>query len=151
MAGADCAPATLLITHLGRRQFRPRHSHASSMPVFAALQAFNHFHPATLYASAGSYGCVSVFLSLCLSQVCVLSKRLNEPGCFWVWNLPSIYRTLCYKEIQVPSKIKVLPPGTLVQTLNVETFATAYRSSKRVVYQLSSRKADAQSVINRRR
>jgi len=103
------------------------------MPVFAALQAFNHFHPATLYASAGSYGCVSVFLSLCLSQVCVLSKRLNEPGCFWVWNLPSIYRTLCYKEIQVPSKIKVLPPGTLVQTLNVETFATAYRSSKRVV------------------
>ena len=91
---------------------------------------------------------MAVCLSVCLSQVCVLSKRLNEPGCFWVWNLPSIYRTLCYKEIQVPSKIKVLPPGTLVQTLNLETFATAYRSSKRVVYQLSSRKADAQSVIN---
>jgi len=36
--------------------------------------------------------------------------------------------TLCYKEIQAPSKIKILPSETLVQTLDFENFATAYRS-----------------------
>jgi len=46
------------------------------------------FLPARRYASAGtSYGPVSVrpsvCLSVCLSQVGVLSKRLNESGWFW--------------------------------------------------------------------
>jgi len=51
-----------------------------------------------------SYGPVSV--CLCLSQVGVLSNRLNESGWFWVWELPSTYPTLCFKEIQVSSKNK---------------------------------------------
>ena len=42
-------------------------------------------------------------LCLCLSQVGVLSKRLNEFGWFLVSELISTYATLCYKEIQVPS------------------------------------------------
>ena len=88
------------------------------------------FLNARRYASAGtSYGPVSV--SLCMPQVGVLSKRINESGWFF-WH-GSFLPTLSCKEIQVPSKIKVLPSGTLLQTLDLENFATAYRSSKRVV------------------
>jgi len=55
------------------------------------------FLPARRYASTGtSYGPVSV--SVCMSQVGVLSKRLGELGCFLGWILgPSFdlsYRVL---------------------------------------------------------
>jgi len=36
-----------------------------------------------------SHGPLSVCLCLCLSQVGVLSKRLNESGCFFAWELLS--------------------------------------------------------------
>ena len=50
-------------------------------------------------------------LSVCLSQVGVeTDKRI---GLVLAWELPSTYPTLCYKEIQVSSKIRVLPSGTL--------------------------------------
>ena len=68
-----------------------------------------------------------------LSQVGVLSKRVNESGCFLAWELHSTYPTLCYKETHVPLKIRVLSSGILLQTLDLEYFATAYRSSKRVI------------------
>ena len=46
------------------------------------------FLNARRYASAGtSYGPVSV--SLCMPQVGVLSKRINESGWFLAWELPS--------------------------------------------------------------
>jgi len=55
-----------------------------------------HFLPVLCYVSADtSYGCV------CLSQVGVLSKRLNESG----WFLAQVLSALCYKEIQVPEEI----------------------------------------------
>ena len=38
-----------------------------------------------------------------------------------------------HKEIRVPSKIRLLPSGTLLQTLDLENFATAYRSSRHVI------------------
>ena len=70
---------------------------------------------------------------LCLSQVGILSKRLNESD--WFWHglfFPPIQH--CCKEIQVPKKIKVLLSETLLQTLDLEkNFATAYRSLKRVI------------------
>ena len=51
---------------------------------------------------------------------------------------------MCFKKILVTPKIGVLPSGTLLQTLDLENFATAYRLSK-----LSSRLVDAQGgVIN---
>ena len=75
--------------------------------------------------------CLSVFV--CLSQVGVLLKRMNEPGWFLARELHSTYPTLCYKEIHVSSKIRVLPSGILLKTLDLENFATAYRSSKRVI------------------
>ena len=54
-------------------------------------------------------------------------KRLNESGWFLAWELHSTYPTLCYKEIHVPSKIRVLPSGILLQTLDLKKFPTASR------------------------
>jgi len=65
-----------------------------------------------------SYG--PVFVCVCLSQVGVLSKRLNESSWILAWELHSTYPTLCYKEIHVPSKIRVLPSGILLQTLDLK-------------------------------
>jgi len=64
---------------------------------------------------------------LCLSEVGVILKRLNESGWFLAWELHSTYPTLCYKEIHVSSKIRVLPSGILLQTLDLKNFATASR------------------------
>ena len=69
--------------------------------------------------------CLCQSVCVCPSQVGVLSKRLNESSWFLARELPLTY--LCYSEIQVPSKIRVLLSGTLLN------FATAYRSSKRVI------------------
>ena len=41
----------------------------------------------------------------------------------------STYPALCCKEIQIPTKIWVLPSGTLSQTPGFKKFATVYRSS----------------------
>ena len=51
---------------------------------------------------------LAMALCLCLSQVGVLSKRLNESGWFLAWDLLSTYATLFCKEIQVLSKMRVL-------------------------------------------
>ena len=59
--------------------------------------------------------CLSV--SVCLSQVGVLSKQVEELNWVLAWELPSTSPTVCYKKIQVPSKIRVFPSGTLLQTL----------------------------------
>ena len=88
--------------------------------------------------------CLSV--CLCLLQVGVLSKRLNESRWFWARELPSTRPTHCYKEIQVIPKMRVLPSGTLFQTLDLENFATAYRSSKRVINFAREKGGDAQSM-----
>ena len=44
-----------------------------------------------------------------------------------------MYPTLRCKEIQVPPKIRALPAVALLRTLDLENFATAYRSSKHVI------------------
>ena len=44
-----------------------------------------------------------VSVCVCLSQVGVLLKRMNETGWFLAWELHSTYPTLCCKEIHVPS------------------------------------------------
>ena len=55
--------------------------------------------------------CLSV--CLCLLQVGDLSKRMDGLRWFLVWRLLSTCPTLCYKEIQVSTKIKVLPAENL--------------------------------------
>jgi len=52
---------------------------------------------------------VCVCLSVRLSQVGVLSKGLNGLIWFLAWRLLSTSPILCFKEIQVSTKIKVLP------------------------------------------
>ena len=42
---------------------------------------------------------------------------------FLAWRLLSTYPTLCYKEIWISSKIKVLPPETLSQIPDLETIS----------------------------
>ena len=105
--------------------------------------------PARRNASTGtSYGPVSVCLSVCLSQVGVLSKRMNElSSWFLTRELSLTYPTLCCKEIQVPSIQGFIPSGTLPQTLRLRKFRDSI-SIVEAYYRLSSRKRDAQSVTN---
>jgi len=67
----------------------------------------------------------AVALCLCLSQVGVLSKSLNESSWFLTRELPSTYPTLYSQEIRVSPKIRALPSGTSPKTLDLENFATA--------------------------
>ena len=46
--------------------------------------------------------CLSVSVCVCLSQVGVLSKRINESGWFLAWKLSWTYPTLSFREIQIP-------------------------------------------------
>ena len=53
---------------------------------------------------------------VCLSQVDVRSIEMAERiGLVLAWELLSTYPTLCCKEIQVPSKIRVLPSRCLLR------------------------------------
>ena len=79
------------------------HEHDFSTSIFYPRDAI-------LARVLASYGPVSV--SVCLSQVGVLSKRLNESGWFLARELPLTYPTLCCKVNHVSTKILVLPPGT---------------------------------------
>ena len=75
---------------------------------------------------------LSRVLAMILCHKCRCSiETVERIGLVLAWELPSICHTLCCKEIQVRSKISVLPSGTLLQTLDLENFATAYRPSKR--------------------
>jgi len=113
-------------------------SHSRPYKTFKLLS----FYPRdAIYAGAGiSYGPVSV--CVCLSQVGVLSKLMNESGWFLAWQLTSTYPPLRCKEIRVSSTIRV-PSGTLLQTLDLEILLR--RIDCRNVL---SRKVDDQSVIN---
>jgi len=73
--------------------------------------------------------CLSVSLSHRLSQAGVLSKLLNESSWFLARDLTST----CVKRKFEYLQKSVLSSGTLSQTLDLENFASAYRSSKRVI------------------
>jgi len=73
-----------------------------------------------------AYDTVLARVGLLAMALCVLPSGLR------ILDL-SYNPTLCSKEIQVSSKLRVLPCGTLLQTLDLQNFATAYRSSKRVI------------------
>ena len=83
--------------------------------IIVLRQSSPVFTRATLYASEGTgYG--PVFVSVRLPQIYVLSKRPDGRNnlFFLAWGLLSTSRTLCYKEIQVSSKIRVLFSETLL-------------------------------------
>jgi len=77
------------------------------------------------YASAVYAGVVC--LSVRLSQAGVVSKRLDESN--WLLARRLSFTTLCYKEIWISPKIRVLPPpDTLSHTPDLANFAAATRS-----------------------
>jgi len=90
------------------------------------------------------YGPVSV--CVCLSQVGVLSKRMNESSWFLAWELQSTYPTLCCKEIHYLQN-----KGTSLKNFPPNSGLRKFRHGMSIIeacYQLSSRKADAQTMIN---
>jgi len=52
--------------------------------------------------------------SVCLSQVGVLLKWLDGSSWFLAWRLLSTSPTLCFKDIHVSTKIRVLPSVTFL-------------------------------------
>jgi len=73
----------------------------------------------------------SARLSVCpsvTSRYCI--ETTGRIGLVLARRLPSTYTTLCYKEIWVSPKIRVLPSRTLSQIPDVENFATASRSRR---------------------
>jgi len=91
--------------------------------------------------------CLSVRPSVCPSQVGVLSKRLNESSWFLACELPSARSYTVLKGNSVISKNK----GTSLWNFFLNSGLRKFRHGVSIVetcYQLSSRKVDAQSVIN---
>ena len=52
-----------------------------------------------------------------------LDKQTDGQSWFLVWELPELY----YKQIRILPEIRLLPSGTLSQTVDLENFATASR------------------------
>ena len=89
-------------------------------PIFYILP-YLHFSTRR-YASAVLAGHVLVYLCLCLSQVGVLTKWLNESTRFLAFmELSSTYSTVRYK-IWVTPNIRVLPSGNLSQAIDFRKF-----------------------------
>jgi len=93
-------------------------------------------------------GCpsVSVWPCLCLSQVGVISKRMDEIIWVLAWGLFSTSPLLRFKKIQISTKIRVLPSPTFFLNSGVRKFR--HGIGRRTCYQLSSRKVVAPGVIN---
>ena len=120
-----------LITAYGQNHGISRWTYHEFAQAYCESREFP-FLPARRNASAGtSYGPVSAYV--CLSRVGVPLKWMAGSSWFLARTLIPTYPKLCYKKIQVSTKIKVLPSGTLPKTPDFENFASAYRSSKRVI------------------
>ena len=75
--------------------------------------------------------------SVRLSQTGVLSKLTDGSSWLSAQRLPSNFRILRYKKIPVSLKIRVIPSGTLSQTLDLEK-KSKQRIEHRKFYRLSS-------------
>jgi len=132
MSGSDIRWAVCKSASRSRQITMPVPQHSSfftgRMPFLPPNQQRQSTEGTRRYASA--IYMLSVCLSVCLSQTGIVSKRLYESS--WVLararSVPSTCPTLCYKEIWLSSKIRVLASGTLSQTTDFENFATASRS-----------------------
>jgi len=70
---------------------------------------------------------LSVCVCMCVTSWCSTKMVWADFGMEASFDA-STYPTLCYNEIRVAAKIRVLPSETLSQTLDLENFATASRS-----------------------
>jgi len=75
-----------------------------------------------MHFSALHYASIVLAMALCLSvhlsQASIVSKQLDKSSWVLAWRLPFTYPTLCFREIWACPKIRVLPSGTLSQTLD---------------------------------
>jgi len=106
------------------------------------------FHPrdAMLPRVLAIARCHSVCLSvrLCLSVISRCSIKRNERiNLFLAWRLFSTSLTRCFKEIQISTKIRVIPAGTFSPTLSLDS-----RWSTKLIIPQSS---DARPVYRRDR
>jgi len=107
-----------------------------------------YFFTARRYASA-VYAVVafpSVRPSIRLSQAGIVQKRLDESSWVLAWKLNSTYPTLCYKEIWVSTKIRILLSGTLSQTQDLENFAMGReREREKNIHHKANNRCDNQN------
>jgi len=111
------------------------------------LAIAHYFLLARRYASEVQDG--PVCLSVCQSQVRVLSKRLDESSWVLARELPST--VLKGNSGIFKNKGRLLPSGTLSQTPDLENFASAHRSSKRVINLARQGGSSERDKLDRRR
>jgi len=121
------------------------HNDQDCRPV--SIEAFRialHVFTARCYASAVLAMGMCPYLSVdCLSQVGVLSKRWNESSWFWHTSfLPPVLHCVKRKFGYLQKK------GTSLWNFVLNSGLRHGRSIVETCYQFSSRKVDAQSVIN---
>jgi len=92
------------------------------------MSKLHDFYRAMLSIRGTSHGPVSVCPSVTSRFFIETDERIGL-----VFGMGASFDLLWYKEIHVPSKIRVLPSGILLQILDLENFATSYQSSKRVI------------------
>jgi len=91
--------------------------------------SFKQLLPAWHFASACiSNCCVSV--CVCLSHAGIVLKWLHGSSWLFAYRFSSTHATLCFMEIRVSPKIRVLPSGILSQILDWENFATTLTVSE---------------------
>jgi len=66
-------------------------------------------------------------------RVSVYCRKVRQSSWLLAWKLLLTYSTLCYKDIQVSTKIGVPFSGTFPKLCTLQNFAMAYRSFKRVI------------------
>ena len=97
----------------------------------SVLHSF-YLHGAMLARILAMALCLSLSVCICLLQVGVLSRRMNESSWVLAWELFSTYPACILRKFGYLQS-KVLSFRALSQTPDLENFATAYRSSKRVI------------------
>jgi len=91
--------------------------------------------------------CLSVRLCLSVTSRCSIETDTRIDLIFLARRLLSFGPTPCFKKIQVPTKIRALPSGIFFLNSGLTKFRHGI-SIVEIHYQLSSRKVDAQGVMN---
>ena len=103
--------------------------HSSHLPLR------RYFSPALRYASVGTIAvalCLSVCLSVSVTSRCSIKRNERINLFFLARRILSTSRTLCFKEIEISTKIRVLP-------LELFPKISSRRIVRRTCFQLSSR------------
>ena len=100
-----------------------------------SIECYSFYYPrdAMLARVLAMTRCLSVCLCMCLPQVSVLSKQLNESRWFLAWELLIPHILHCIKKNSGIFKNRDTPLWNFVPNSELGKFCSAYRSSKRVI------------------